>query len=70
MKANVSFDPRPGADGVRRYWRGTPERPQHCRVAILIGPEVHQCRRRRGHGPQHAFCSQHARIFRRQEAGA
>lgn len=64
------FVPKPDAEGVRHYWRGAPEKPQQCRYAIERAGEVHQCRRRRGFGTEHAFCSQHARVLRGAEGGA
>jgi hypothetical protein len=39
-----------------------PVRPERCAVEVIrwdLG-SIHQCRRRRGYGPEGAYCRQHA----------
>lgn len=60
--------------GVRTYavWAGDPvgikEDTTRCVVAVRsgIGPMSQQCDRRRGHGPDHELCWQHAKIAARK----
>lgn len=61
--------PLPDQDGVRRYGvLERPEDPKRCRAERSVGDFTSQCRRRRGHGPDGAFCSQHASFLRPQQA--
>ena len=60
-------------DGERRYgqWagnkKGNPEDKTKCIVEVCVEqnrwPTFHQCRRKRGHGPEGVLCKQHARIL-------
>jgi hypothetical protein len=59
--------PRPEADGVRRYGaQQWPEDPKRCRAERSVGEFTSQCRRPRHHGPDGAFCFQHAKDFKRE----
>jgi hypothetical protein len=65
----VVLVPNPGKDGKRRYgaWAGNPnghaERWGDCIAEVADGVSYlfHQCRRRRGYGPDQRFCKQHAK---------
>lgn len=63
------FEPPPDKNGQRRYgqWAGRPEgRAENmtlCRAEVPDGGRsclFHQCNRKRGHGPEGAYCKQHA----------
>jgi len=55
---------------MRRYnkWAGnplgTPEDPTRCIAEVWDGWFSHQCKRKRGHGPNAEYCKQHAKKLR------
>jgi len=74
----MSYAPKPDKNGVRWYgkWAGSPkgrrEDPARCVEQVHEpgrGFHVHQCNRKRGHGPDGLFCKQHdpAAVKARQE---
>lgn len=68
----------PEADGYRRYrrWAGNPrgdkEDKARCIASVSDGGRsvlLHQCNRKRGHGPNGDFCTQHANKLAALTAG-
>lgn len=60
----MSLDPKPEADGLRRYgghWGKRREDTTRCITAIWNSRWRHneQCKRPRGHGPDGLHCKQH-----------
>jgi hypothetical protein len=49
-----------------------PVRPERCAVEVyrFDQGQIHQCKRHRGHGPEGAYCRQHARIRYRENSKA
>lgn len=47
---------------------GWPAVPSRCaaQVPMTMGMRFKQCSRHRGHGPEGAFCKQHAKKFREE----
>jgi len=50
---------------MRRYSNGFPETDWHCIAEVLVDERFRQCRKRRGHGPDGAFCLMHAKALKK-----
>ena len=52
-------------------WAGNPDgdeyRNCYCAAEVIEGFEYRQCSRKDGHGPQHHYCRQHAKIYYKLE---
>lgn len=62
--------PEPKSDGLRRYrtWAGNPAGTKEDKTRCVMSvhdegrsPLNHQCRRKRGHGPDGLYCKQHSK---------